>query len=412
MKRIEIVILALAGTVWCMPLWAADEATGPVLFDMDACKHKPTDSDLASGEKKPCGTVESVEGKFGKACKFDFLETRNAQFMIASLKMPAEAATCDGFSFWVKGDGSDKFAGIELIDGTEFKLRYGYCFGLSSTEWTKIVVPWRDLIPEIAGPLVGPKGYKPAGFGNLWFGKFYYWPDKTAVSYTIDQIALEKKIDLDQADYTPKDGPLARLAAKLKAKEPITFVSMGDSLTDKKHWANKGAAWAEQVAKGLKDQFGGEVTHVNPALGGTALNQNLILMPRWLKDAPAPDVVTVFFGFNDYDNGVRGERFKDYLRLAVDRIRAMTKGSADVILMTPCPAYGRWDTMKELADAAREAAKEKNCGLADIDAEFHKSVSAGAAKKGGYWARDDVHLGAAGHKLISETVLKVIKEAK
>jgi lysophospholipase L1-like esterase len=402
-----IAILASA-----LPLRAADEATGPVIFDMETCKHKPTDSDMPTGEKKPCGTVESVEGKFGKACKFDFLETKNAQFMTASMKMPAEADSCDGFSFWVKGDGSDNFGGLEFIDGSDYKLRYGFCFPLKSTEWTKITVPWRDLIPEIAAPLVGAKGYKPSRFGNLWFGKFYYWPDKVAISYTIDQIALEKKIDAPKAE-TPKGEPLANLAAKIKDKKPITFVSMGDSLTDKKHNSNANTkTWAEQVAAGVKG-LGSETTYVNPALGGTALSQNLVLMPRWLAGAPSPDVVTVFFGFNDYDNGVRGDLFKDYLRLAVDRIRTMTNGSADVILMTTCPAFGRWDSMKEMADAVRAVAKEKNCGLVDIDAEFHKSATAADAKKAGYWStRDDVHLGPAGHKLIAEAVLKVIKEAK
>ena len=33
-------------------------------------------------------------------------------------------------------------------------------------------------------------------------------------------------------------------------------------------------------------------------------------MPRWLKDDPKPDLVTIWFGGNDYDNGVRGEQLQ------------------------------------------------------------------------------------------------------
>lgn len=48
-------------------------------------------------------------------------------------------------------------------------------------------------------------------------------------------------------------------------------------------------------------------------------------MPRWLAENPTPDLVSVFFGYNDWDNGVRGPRMEEYLRLTVDRIRRLTR---------------------------------------------------------------------------------------
>ena len=34
-------------------------------------------------------------------------------------------------------------------------------------------------------------GYSPAKLGNFWFGKWFYWHDYPAESYTIDQVELE-----------------------------------------------------------------------------------------------------------------------------------------------------------------------------------------------------------------------------
>lgn len=149
------------------------------------------------------------------------------------------------------------------------------------------------------------------------------------------------------------------------------------------------------------------MTLVNPALGGTQLTQNLILMPRWLKQAPEPDLVTVFFGYNDFESGMRGAHWAEMLRIAVDRIRRMTNGKADVLLMTTCPAMGRWTEMEELADAARTVAREKKTGLADVSKAFHEA-GADEANRPALYCTDHTHLGAAGHNLVAQTVLKSI----
>ena len=396
------------------PALAADEATGPVIFDMDTMRFK-------QDEKNPSGTIQQVEGKFGKALRFDFNEIKDgtSKFFMGYTKTPPEADQCQGLSFWLKGDGSDNFACLELIDESNYGLRYDYAFPIKPTEWTKITVPWRDFLPILAGPLIdGKDGFKPSRFGAYWLGKFYYWPSKPAIGFALDQIALEKTIAVDTTDYTPAGDPLARLRAKLQAKKPITFVSMGDSLTDKKHNSNANAkTWAEQLAAKIKEKYGSEVTYVNPALGGRGLTQCAVLMPLWVKDAPQPDLVTVFFGGNDYDNFVAqkvgeedmGKQFAAYQAATVDRIRRLTKGSADVMLMTTAPGFKRWDTYKPLVDATKAVAKEKKAALADVDAAFHAAGTAEVAVKAGYWHWDNVHMGPKGHEVICETVLKAIE---
>lgn len=156
--------------------------------------------------------------------------------------------------------------------------------------------------------------------------KWFYWRDFPSCSFAIDQIALEPALDLDTTDYTPAQAGTPRLLAKLKARQPVTIVTMGDSLSDKRHWANRDVLWSELLAAKLKSVFGSEVKLVNPAIGGTQLTQNLVLIPRWLKDTPAPDLVAVWFGYNDWDGGARGPGWREKLRFAVDRIRRLTKG--------------------------------------------------------------------------------------
>ena len=154
----------------------AAEGGATVILDMDTIRHKPGEATNKDKQKVPNGTVELVEGKFGKAVRFSFTGGLGAGFMTAWVPGTAEWDQADGFSFYVKGDGSTNWGGLELIDKNDYAARYGYCFPIESTDWQQIVVPWRDLIPEKASPLIDARqGYAPSKFGNFWFGKWFYW---------------------------------------------------------------------------------------------------------------------------------------------------------------------------------------------------------------------------------------------
>ena len=400
--------LLLAGAALAAFLPAASAQT--VILDMDTVRHKPTEVADKDNQKVPAGTVELVEGKFGKACLFSLREAAGPGFMTAWVAATPEWDEAAGLSFWVKGDGSTHWGGLELIDGNDYALRYGYCFPIDSTEWTRVVVPWRDLIPELAGPLVGAKGgFAPSAFRNVWFGKWFYWRERPAHSYAIDQMVLEKTIDPDRADATAERAGASRVLAKLKAKKAVTIVTMGDSLSDKRHWANRQVLWSELLVGKIKEKYGAEATLVNPAIGGTTLTQNLILMPQWLKGTPKPDLVTVWFGYNDWSSGMRGPAFQETLRAAVDRLRRLTRGRSEVLLITSCPSMERWHAMEEFAGAARAVAAERKTGLADVAAAFHERGLLVDARPTLY-CDDKTHLGGPGHLLACQTVLKAIAD--
>lgn len=381
------------------------------IFDMQSIRFKPGDFTDKNKQKVAAGTVESIDdAKFGKAMRLKFSEGASGGFITAAIPKSADLGHAAGLSFWVKGDGSKHWGGIELTDRSNFALRYAYCFPIDSAEWRKIVVPWRDLVPELAGPLVGVQGgYDPSGFGFFSFGKWYFWRDYPAESFSIGPIALETKAD--QQPAAAVEPGLTRIAAKLREHKPITIVTMGDSLSDPHHWSNHPILWSDLLVKAIKEKFHSPVTLINPAIGGTTLSQNIATMPRWSHEAPAPDLVTVWFGGNDWDTKVRGRRFAEYLRLAVDQIRRQTHGSADILLMTTLPSRARWETTRELEEAVRQVAREKQTGFVDIAAEFRKAPSADAASKQHYWGWDNVHLGAKGHEIVAAAVLKAIEDA-
>src|SRR5262249_40656991 len=145
---------------------------------------------------------------------------------------------------------------------------------------------------------------------------------------------------------------------RLKAGRPVTVVTMGDSLTDYRHWANRQTSWPVLLKKRLEETYHSEVTVVNPAIGGTQLRQNLVLIPLWRARAPEPDLVTLCFGSNDWDSGMRGGQFRQSYQDAVDRVRRAAGGKADVLIVTTVPSAARWGALAELAEACRQAARD------------------------------------------------------
>jgi lysophospholipase L1-like esterase len=362
---------------------------------------------------KEKGRLESISGREGAAHQFTFDQDAKSAFFTSRFRGQPDWDKADGFSFWVKGDGSKSFGGLQFIYDDDFAVRYDYLFPIDSTEWQKITVAWSDLIPVLPGtkslPLGSEGGNPPAKLSAMWVGKWWYWREYPACTFAIDGFRLEPKIERDAADHRPAGPPLARVLAKLKAGQPITIVTMGDSLTDFRHWSNRQDPWPKLVAAALTKKYGSEVTLHNPAIGGTQLRLNLVLAPRWLAEVPEPDLVTIAFGYNDWDAGMRGEPFRAAYIDAVNRIRRATGGKADVLILTTTPALERWTTMQELAQACRDAAQDRNAGLADTEKAFW---AAGEKDRINLFGFDKVHLGPEGHKVVAEAVLAAIEQAK
>ena len=395
----SILSLALLSTLAPLP------QDGPLVSSMD---------DVRVQNPKEKGRAEVVDGKVGKAVKFSFDDKCKTAFCITNIRATPEWDKAAGFSFWVKGDGSKHFGALQLIWNEDYAARYDVAFPLDSTEWKKIVVAWRDLVPVLpsaSSKFIDPKtGNAPSKLGGFWFGKWWYWRDDAAHSFTIDDIRLEPTIALESELYLPKGNPLERVQAKVKAGKPITIVTMGDSLTDYNHWANRQVNWPTLLKTKLKEKFKVDAKIINPAIGGTQLRQGLVHIPLWLAEAPEPDLVTVCYGGNDWESGMRGEMFKETVRETIDRIRRATHGKADVLFLTTVPGAERWTTYAELSDAVRASASERKAGLGDPEKAFH--AAGGSDKRESLYCTDKVHLGAVGHEIFAATVLNAIEAGR
>jgi lysophospholipase L1-like esterase len=354
------------------------------------------------------GTTRLIEGRSGRAVEFHFNKDDRG-FATSNTRGTPEWDRAAGFSFWVKGDGSDQFAGLEFIFDEDYAVRYDFVFPIKGSEWRKVTVAWEDLVPVLPGPMAKPVGGKdgnpPSKLSALWVGRWWYWANYPVLNFAIDDIRLEPTIEREHIAADPGGEPLSRVREKLKAGKAVTIVTMGDSLTDKRHWGNRQVCWVDLLRQRIKERFGSDVNLVNPAIGGTQLRQNVILIPRWLDRAPEPNLVTIFFGGNDWDAGMRGEEFTRACEDAVDRVRRATKGQADLLLITTNPTAGRWTETGELAEACRRAARARNCGIADTERAFHE---AGRQDRDRLYVDDRVHLSRAGHELVADTVLKAI----
>lgn len=374
---------------------------GPLLDSMDEMRFR-----APAGK----GKADLVEGKVGKAVRFSFEKDARSAFFTSNHRGKPEWDRAAGLSFWVKGDGTEQFGGIQLIFDDDYAVRYDCCFPIRGTEWTKVVIAWADFVPVLPGAKSKPLGLAesnpPSKVSAVWFGKWWYWRDYPAQTFTIDELRLEDTIERDGKNYKPEGRPLERVRGKLKAGKPITIVTVGDSLTDFQHWANRETSWPVLLKKALEEKYKSKVTLINPAIGGTQLRQGVALMPRWLAQAPEPDLVTFCYGGNDWDAGMRGAQFRGACEDAIDRVRRATKSKADVLLLTTVPSVERWAVMAELAEAGREAAKARRSGLADTEKAF---LEAGKEKPERLFVRDKVHLSTAGHELMARVVAEAIE---
>src|SRR5512140_2652320 len=140
--------------------------------------------ELSFSPPKAKAHAELVDGKVGRAVRFTFDAGAQSMFFTSKLRGTPAWDRAAGFSFWVKGEGSNQFGGLQFIYNEDYALRYDYAFPTRAGEWTKITVAWQDLIPVLPGPnakiLDAASGQLPSKLAGPWVGKWWYWGDYPA----------------------------------------------------------------------------------------------------------------------------------------------------------------------------------------------------------------------------------------
>lgn len=134
----------------------------------------------------------------------------------------------------------------------------------------------------------------------------------------------------------PEQASLTRTLVKLRAKQPLTLVALGDSITEGYNASGLAAsappfqpAYPQLVADTLAERFGGPVTLVNLAKAGTGADWGLSMVEK--VAAAQPDLVILAFGMN---HGEPAPAFEATMRKLLEAV-VQACPDADVILVAP-----------------------------------------------------------------------------
>ncbi len=202
----------------------------------------------------------------------------------------------------------------------------------------------------------------------------------------------------------------ALYASDVKSGDSVAF--MGDSITNQGWGTPSGYVRLIEAAFKANDL---NVTLHPAGIGGHKSND---MLNRLDKDviSKKPTFMTLSCGVNDVWHGARGiplDAYKKNITEIVDKAQA---AGIKVVILTATMISEDPDgsNNKKLApynDFLRELAKEKNCKLADLNADMVKQVSDFRAKTGKTYnimTYDGVHMDYPGNKLMAEGVLRAL----
>jgi len=374
---------------------------------------------------KPIGeaTITSVTGTDGPntaiLLEFSTKEKKGPAFMTRPVMgdYSWDRYRNGGMSLWLKGDGSDGFFAVELIDSS-YALRYATLVSLKETELHRVDIPWREFTPEIYSARARPLplfseegGLYPHIARQLFIGRWFYFRDHfTPYHVTIDRITLENDLPYDDTDYTPEEPGVRHTLAKLRAREPVTIVCAGDSITYGAKVGGPTGAYPGKLQALLRDKFGYDrITVVNSGVGGLQALQGGVLISRDVVPYE-PDLVTVMYGYNDLVGaGVKEDQFKTAIGVYVDRVRRLTRGRSEVMLISTIPGTSEtaWELLEAGARTVREVAQEKRCGLAGA-AEAFRELGRETLIADYFAPGDAAHPGARGQELLARLLAEAI----
>ncbi len=190
-------------------------------------------------------------------------------------------------------------------------------------------------------------------------------------------------------------GAIAAVLAKAKAGEPITLVTLGDSITAGAV-APAGQEWAALVRDYLDGLDGstGSVTLINAGIGST---EAVLGVSRVEKDVLAydPDLVIVDFGTNDYGLPYGAEAYEGILCKLIS-------AGVPVINSNVCPRNG--NNIQAAQGPINQAYGVPQISFKTAYHELSTATSIVGLRASDIWSPDNVHPTAAGHKLLADLI--------
>lgn len=242
------------------------------------------------------------------------------------------------------------------------------------------------------------------GTRHLLFGEGHFFHDQQVV-----------------ATYVPADrwnGPvpapdatgLARTISRLRARQPVKLVVLGDSISTGLNASGVVGAppgqpgYPDLVLAGLQTRFGGTVTLTNLSVSGMGATWGVEQMPTAI--AAAPDLFLIAFGMNDASSRRPPAAYRDDIRRMAEAMRA-ARPTCDVIAVATMTANPAWNCYApEFYAAYREelvALRAPGFAVADVTAVW--SWVAGRKNYLDLTGNGVNHPNDFGHRLYADVVL-------
>lgn len=271
------------------------------------------------------------------------------------------------------------------------------------------------LTPEQLHPAANsPNAYRHLRDSEQWmlYGPGRYFHDRQCVA------------DYDAADewrpppigVAPKE-QLGKLRSRLKGKQPVTIVVLGDSISTEADASKLASApplqpgYPTLVAEGLQQTFGSEVELVNLSVGGKDSAWGIEQVEQVI--AAKPHLLLVAFGMNDGSGRRTPEDFGRNTQRIIDPVLAGLP-SCEVLLVSSMTANSEWAfSAPELyGPYARELSGlcRARVGLADVTTIWE---AIDARKKHLDLTGNGLnHPNDYGHRLYAEVVLRTIGDGE
>ncbi|CAN5266890.1 hypothetical protein BH10PSE11_BH10PSE11_03060 [soil metagenome] len=157
------------------------------------------------------------------------------------------------------------------------------------------------------------------------------------------------------------DAPIARLAKRLDAHEPVTIVAVGSSSTGGSGASSPAYSYPSRLERELRQRFPETpVTVINQGVNGEDVNSMMARMDAVLE--PKPDLVIWQLGTNTVLRDGNVPETADVLRTGIARIK---KTGADVLLIDPqfAPRVNAKPTISDMVGLIAYVAKQTHVPL-------------------------------------------------
>ena len=197
-------------------------------------------------------------------------------------------------------------------------------------------------------------------------------------------------------------------AGEIAVKEGQKIAFMGDSITQ---GGTGPTGYLTLTITGL-ESAGIKATAIPAGISGHKSNDMLARLDRDVL-SKKPDWMTLSCGVNDVWHGARGVPLDQYKKNITEIVEKCQAANVKVMLLTATMIgedEPNTNNQKLLPynEFLRTLAKEKNCLLADLNADMQAAITAAPADspKGNLLTSDGVHMNPAGYRMMAATVLK------